>query len=68
MSCGTCIRWRRRQPGPRDGWKHSGFGYCRKPLDLKPAAYWQAEHPSGHLMTHQTHGADCAARKEIKPR
>lgn len=65
QGCGGCIRWRRRQPGPRDSWRWSGFGHCRWP-GTKPEPYWRAEHPGGELMVHQTHGAACPAFRPRK--
>lgn len=52
MGCGDCVRWRPVLRGT--------FGFCRWP-GLKPEPYWRAAHPNGDLMTHQSHGENCAA-------
>lgn len=71
MSCKTCVRWARRGGENRlvrrlGGWRHwSKFGFCRWP-GFKPTPYWAAAHPTGDLMTHESHGAECAARRAKK--
>ena len=54
LSCGDCKRWRPVLVG--------NFGFCAwKPENGPLIPCWRVRYPSGDLLTHRTHGAECRA-------